>query len=136
MGEGCQSVRRLETESADFVVGQWSNGRVGTYRGLRQGKSRFGAVAFGTKQVVTIEDASASYAPLLADIVQFFRTGTSPVDPQETLELYAFLSAADESKAQNGAVVSIQELLDRARSDARAKLATEFAGNQRRETIE
>ena len=45
----------------------------------------------------------SSYFPLLVEIVRFFKTGKPPVSEAETLEIYAFMSAADESKRQGGA---------------------------------
>ncbi len=58
------------------------------------------------------------YDPLLFSIVHFFRTGIAPVTPEETLEIYAFMEAADESKRRNGADVTIKEVMDKARSEA------------------
>jgi hypothetical protein len=37
-----------------------------------------------------------------------------PVPADETIEIYAFMSGADESKTRNGAPVSIQELIKQA----------------------
>jgi hypothetical protein len=44
-------------------------------------------------------------------IAEFFRTKKAPIDPQETLEIYAFMEAADESKRRGGASVSLSETL-------------------------
>ena len=57
------------------------------------------------------------YHPLVAEAVKFFRTGVAPVPPEETIELFAFMEAADESKRQGGAEVKIADMLKRA--DAR-----------------
>ena len=46
----------------------------------------------------------------------FFRSGEVPVPPRETLEIYAFTAAADESKRRDGAPVCISEVLAEARS--------------------
>ena len=43
-----------------------------------------------------------------------FKTGQVPVPPEETIELFAFMSAADESKAQNGARVTLASVLEKA----------------------
>ena len=43
--------------------------------------------------------------------ITFFNTGKPPVSPELTLELYAFMEAADESVRQGGKPVSIAELL-------------------------
>jgi hypothetical protein len=44
-------------------------------------------------------------------VIEFFRTGTSPVPVEETLEIMAFMEAADVSKARNGAPVAIADVL-------------------------
>ena len=48
------------------------------------------------------------YAPLVEAVVRFFKSGRSPVDARETLEIYAFMQAADESKAANGREVPLK----------------------------
>ena len=40
---------------------------------------------------------------------------SAPVSPEETLELYAFMEAAHESKRQKGASVRVAEILEKAR---------------------
>ncbi len=42
------------------------------------------------------------YAPLVREIVQFFQTGRPPVSNEETLEIFAFLDAAQRSKEAGG----------------------------------
>jgi len=56
------------------------------------------------------------YEPLLVEIVNYFETGQVPVSPDETLEIFAFMSAADESKANGGCAVNMQKVLKRAKS--------------------
>ena len=53
---------------------------------------------------------------MLVEIVKMFREGVIPVSPEETLELYAFMEAADESKRRGGAEVTLKEVLDKARA--------------------
>ena len=43
------------------------------------------------------------YKPLVVEICKFFKTGKPPVAEEETLEIYTFMEAADESKRQGGA---------------------------------
>jgi hypothetical protein len=43
--------------------------------------------------------------------MKFFQSGVAPVSPEETLELFAFMEAADESKRQGGAPVKIREVV-------------------------
>ena len=52
-----------------------------------------------------------------------FRTGVAPVSADETLELYAFMEAADESKRRGGAEVTLKEVLDKARAEVAAMVA-------------
>jgi hypothetical protein len=47
------------------------------------------------------------YQPLVAAIMEFLQTGIAPVQPEETIEIIAFMEAADESKKQGGAPVKI-----------------------------
>lgn len=107
---GCQSVRRLETDVSDIVVGQWDGDRVGTFRGIREGRGGIGGIAFGTESILTL-GPSQGYTPLVHEILEFFRTGTPPVDMEETIEIYAFMEAADESKRQGGAEVALADVL-------------------------
>ena len=52
------------------------------------------------------------------EILKFFRTGVVPIPPEETLEIYAFLEAAAQSKARGGAAVTLDEVLAAARAEA------------------
>jgi hypothetical protein len=115
MGVGCESVTRVQTDGVELVTGVWAGGRVGTFRGIRKGKSGHGAVVFGEKGIAQRPNY-AGYAPLVGEIAKFFRTGTPPVSTEETLEIYAFMEAADESKRQAGVPVSVARTLRRARA--------------------
>ena len=111
LGPGCEQVTRVRTDSADTVVGRWKDGRIGTMRGLIQGKQDYGAVAFGAKAVLaTPVPMTSNYRGLLVEIVKFFQTGVPPVDPAETLEIIAFMEAAELSKARGGAPVPLADV--------------------------
>ena len=96
----------------------WKDGRVGTYRGIRSNKAEFGAIAFGSKAIVQA-GREGGYDELCREVGRFFKTRTSPVPPDETIEIFAFMEAADESKRQGGAPVSLKEVLTKARSAAK-----------------
>ncbi|MHC4170598.1 MAG: Gfo/Idh/MocA family protein [Planctomycetota bacterium] len=113
MGTGCREVTRFRTEGLDMVVGTWKDGRIGTYRDLRGGKSSASVRIYGTKGM--IEAKSSGYKPLVDEIVRFFKTGEVPVSAEETIEIYAFMSAADVSKTQGGGAVSLEELIEKTR---------------------
>jgi predicted dehydrogenase len=121
MGTGCESVTRVATPAADFVTGVWKDGRVGTYRGIRKGKSTSGAMIFGTKGILPL-GKTGTYSDLCQAIGRFFKTRQPPVSPEETIEVFAFMEAADESKRQNGAPVKLADVLAKAQAEAAEKL--------------
>ena len=117
MGPGCQSVTRVHTDGADCVIARWKDGRIGTFRGIRKGKEDYGAVIFGTMRVATALGFEG-YQPLVRQIALFFETGKPPVSAQETIELMAFMEAADQSKRQHGRPVDLETVLAKARHQA------------------
>jgi Oxidoreductase family, NAD-binding Rossmann fold/WD domain, G-beta repeat len=120
MGPGCQTVNRSSTPDADVVLGTWKEGRIGTFRGMRGGKSGYGGNVFGADKYQPLGNFKG-YDPLVLAIGKFFATGQAPVTEEETLEIYAFMEAADESKRQGGATVSVPATLEKARAVARAR---------------
>ncbi len=108
MGPGCESVTRTSTPDTDVVVGRWKDGRIGTVRAIRP-HSDYGAVVYRGRQIVEIKPQGAgSYRPLVQQIVQFFQTGKAPVANEETLEIFAFMDAAQKSKEQGGQPVTLR----------------------------
>jgi predicted dehydrogenase len=110
MGPGCESVSRFSTPDVEIVVGKWKDGRMGTFRGLRAGKHEYGGMAFGSEGNLVLGNYEG-YEPLVLQIASFFKTGISPVDSKETLEIYAFMEAADESKRKGGAKILLSDVL-------------------------
>ena len=108
MGTGCQTVSRIHTPNTDIAVGIWEGNRIGTFRGLRSGHTDYGGNAFGQKGIKPLGEYGG-YQPLLVEIVKYFQTRISPVSPEETLEIFTFMEAADESKRRGGAAVSMAE---------------------------
>ena len=103
MGTGCETVQRQTTPEGKIeVVGTWSGGRKGVFR---EDKS-FHGLAKGEKGEA-VAGSFDGYAPLVAAIMKFFQTGVAPVNPEETIEIIAFMVEADESKKQGGAPVKI-----------------------------
>lgn len=108
LGPGCEEVSMIATPDSDIVVGKWRNGKLGTVRALR-GASNYGAVVFRPKQVIQSNPkARAGYRPLLVEVIKFFQTRTPPVPNEETLELFAFMDAAQRSKAEGGKPVRLR----------------------------
>ena len=100
------------------VVGTWKGGHTGTFR---EGKG-YSGTAQGEKGETAVGSYDG-YRPLLVEIVRFFRSGKPPVSATETIEIYAFMEAADESKRRQGASVSIEALIKEARTAALKKLS-------------
>lgn len=117
MGTGCRSVARYRTEDTEFCVGAWEGGRIGTFRGLRTSEHSYGGTVFAEKKIEYLPMVSG-YDPLVKAIARFFADGRPPVSPDETIEIYAFMSAADRSKAQGGRPVLIADVLAEARAEA------------------
>ncbi len=110
MGTGCVSVVRTHTDNTDVVTGTWADGKVGTLRGLRNQSTPHQVILFGTKKVAH-QGGGGGYHDLLAEVVKFFQTGVVPVDNKETIEMFAFMEAADESKRRGGAPVTLEEVM-------------------------
>jgi hypothetical protein len=119
MGEGCESVKRGKTADGLIEV-------TGTWKGDRTGIFREGKGYSGTAKGEQGESAVGSYdgyKPLVVEIVKFFRTKEVPIPESETIELYAFMEAADESKRRGGETVSIAETIEKAQPLAAKRLA-------------
>jgi len=117
MGTGCVSVTRIHTEGSDVAGGVWEGGRIGSFRGIRDGRRGYGSTVFGTKGIVPGGNFDG-YEPLIVEIVKFFKTGKPPVSEEETLEIFAFMEAADESKRQGGRPVTLESVMQKAREAA------------------
>ena len=122
MGTGCESVTRHKGVGNDQVTGVWKGGRIGTFRGITKGKAVFGGVVYGSKGVLSSGEEHG-YTPLCVEIAKFFKTGVAPVSPEETLEIFTFMEAADESQRQGGKAVSMAEVFAKAKAEAAAKLS-------------
>lgn len=125
MGPGVVSVTCTSTPTAEVITARWKDGRVGTYRGIKEGAVKFSATVFGEKGVSTsgiyghgvpvngvvpTADKYVGYEGLAIEMAKFFKGGPVPVSAAETLEIFALIQAAEESKAQNGAVVPLKDL--------------------------
>jgi hypothetical protein len=111
MGPGCETVRCLAYPDLDVVVGEWQDGRMGILRGTRIDDKQFGCMlhtADGTRCGVA-GSSPPYYYLLLRQVMAFFQTGVSPIDIRETLDIVAFLEAAEQSRAEGGGAVALAE---------------------------
>lgn len=106
MGPGCVQVTRVAggtfAAGSDAIVGLWKDGRIGTVRTIRPSGGYGAVVHRATGTVRSPEKASVSYGTLLRQILEFFASGKPPVSNEETLEIYAFVDAAQRSKEAGG----------------------------------
>ena len=98
------------TAENDVITGLWSGGRVGTLQAIKKGASPHKVIVFGPQSVAE-QKGDGDYAPLVREIMKFFQTGIAPVSPEETLEIFAFMEAADESKRQEGRRVNLRDVM-------------------------
>jgi predicted dehydrogenase len=112
MGKGCKEVVRVASANTDIVVGTWNDARTGTFRGTRTGTHDYGGTAYGEKGNYVLGPFKG-YDNLLDQIIVFFKSGIPPVSAEETLEIYTFMEAADESKRNGGKPVLLQEVYDK-----------------------
>jgi hypothetical protein len=110
MGTGCESVTRFNKDNMDVVVGVWKDGRIGTFRGTREGKHDYGGTAYGSTGNLVLGPFNG-YDALSEKIAEFFTTKKSPVTDSETIEIYAFMEAAHESSRNGGASVRLADVV-------------------------
>jgi predicted dehydrogenase len=130
MGPGCETVRCTSTPYSEFITAEWKDGRVGTFRGIKKGAIKYSATVFGdkgvstagiyghgvpVKGVVPTNDKYMGYEGLAIEMAKFFKGGPPPVSAAETLEIFAFMEAAHESKRQNGAAVAVADIMKKIR---------------------
>ncbi len=103
LGQGCREVRRVRTDRGDVITGVWHDGRIGTFRGCHEGEQATGfGMVIGLRQSIVPLEFPADYAGLVDEIVKFFRGGEPPVTAAESLEVFSFMQAAEESSRQQG----------------------------------
>ena len=129
MGPGAVTVTRAHSAETELVTGIWKDGQIGTYRGIRKGAVKYSALVFGDKGVapagmygyaapvngVVPKGRYMGYEGVATEIAKFYKTRKLPISPEETIELFAFMEAAHESKRLNGIPVQLNDVLTAAR---------------------
>jgi predicted dehydrogenase len=111
MGPGCESVSMQTSGNEDVLVGKWKDGRLGVMRGFSKGLYAFSITVYGDKGVLHSEGKPEAYHELLVEIAKFFKTRVPPIDNNESLEVLAFMEAADVSIARGGVAVPLSEIM-------------------------
>ena len=116
MGPGCQSVQRQVGPDCDVTTGTWADGRIGTFSAKKtyagEAMTREGKIEVGKFE---------GYEGLLKEILRFFKTGHPPVAAEETIAMFVFMEAAQQSKNQGGARIDCAGVLKAAREQAARK---------------
>lgn len=123
MGIGCESVNRMSSQDADVVVGRWKDGRIGTFRGIKEGPAIYGGTAYTPKGSIAA-GGYEGYKVLLDQILTFFKTGVAPISKEETIEIFTFMKASNMSKEQNGKIVTMEEAYRKGLKDAQKLIKT------------
>lgn len=116
MGPGCETVTRTTTPAESVVTGLWSGSRTGTLHALHRlpmHSKAYKLVRFDGEEVFE-QKTQGDYTPMLREIIKFFETKSAPISAAQTLEIYGFLQAAEESRLQGGIPVSVREVLSKA----------------------
>ncbi len=93
MGPGCISVSCTSTSTVESITAVWNDGRVGTYRGIKEGAVKYSATVFGDKGVSTAgiyghglpvkgivptDDKYMGYGGLAIELAKFLKGGEPP----------------------------------------------------------
>ncbi len=116
MGPDCVSVSRVKTQAGDLAVGIWNDGRIGTFRGTRAGRHTYAGFVYCEKGNQSAGKYDG-YEPLFVEICKFFKTGKAPVAANETINIFAFMSASDVSWAKGGKLVPLQDVITHAKNE-------------------
>lgn len=127
MGIGCEQVAHQSTKDSELAVGVWGQGKIGTFRGIREGSGGYGGTVFGDRGIGAI-GPYGGYRPLVIEIAKFFRTHESPVSAEETIQIYAFMQAALVSKQRGGVPVKMDEVMKAAEKEATDLLKEKLSG--------
>jgi predicted dehydrogenase len=110
MGPGCVSVSRRSDADADVTTGTWKDGRTGIYYGSLKTTDKQPVIRITGDKGSVESSGAGGYDTLVTAIAQFFHTGRSPVNINETIEIFEFMSAAQLSKEQGGAAIRLADL--------------------------
>lgn len=107
MGPGCERVSRVSGPHGEVLTGHWKDGRVGVVRTLLP-SGGYGAVTFGDKEVLqSPANPRFSYAPTIKAVFELVKTGKPPVANDVTMEIFAFMEAANQSRKADGALKAL-----------------------------
>ena len=111
LGPECESLSTNYTSGAEVVTGCWSDGRLGTVRGLRGGATPYGFLAFCEHGAVQRDVSTRfAYRNLCRRIVASVESQTPAVPHESSLKVVQFVSASLESERCGGSTVRLDEV--------------------------
>lgn len=99
LGTGCEQVKVEHNKNFDYIIGQWENGRKGIIFGCRYDKKiGWGARLLTDREMIVskAQNDPSGLSLMLPYILEFFRTGKSPIRHEVMLEITAFLEAVNQ----------------------------------------
>lgn len=98
LGMGCSNTDLSLEKDGERLIGVWSGGAIGEVQCCYNPEQPFEAVIETAEEtiLIRIDNQVPFYASLLEKVMPFFQTGISPVTSEETLEIMAFIDAAEE----------------------------------------
>jgi len=121
MGVGCEQVTRTKSEGTDVVVGNWQGGRIGVFRGIRNGTAGYGLTVFGA-DFIENDAKYEGYEPLVTRVAEFFAGSDPAVSPEESVEIMAFIQAAQKSSDGGGVPVLVKDVMAESKAIAAERL--------------
>jgi predicted dehydrogenase len=114
LGPGFQTVQALSDAGGDVMHLTHKSGVRTTIGALHDAYGSFGAVhLYGTKGQLPLrlDDTYSAFRSQLVAFIDMLRTGNRPLPFDETVELMAIIIAGRRSRGQNGATISIADIL-------------------------
>lgn len=110
MGPGCDRVICTYEKGVTVATGHWKDGRVATARCFRGAKKiEYGFTAFADQGVTHVPlGTTVIFRELMNKVIDSFKTGKPALDPLVTLEMVAFMEAANKSGANHSAPVAVK----------------------------
>jgi len=109
LGKGCTQLSCLPGDLGPVAIGEWSGGRTGIAKATARPNWSYGFAIWREKaDQLAVVDTQYIYPALLAQVKAFIETGTSPVDPDQSVQVVAFMEAANESMANGGKPVALK----------------------------
>ena len=113
MGIGAKRVSTFRNDGGDVINVEYADGRLAQLHLFRTGRVYSGYIMpekpADPKNPAILSDGNPGYKPLLAEILKFVRTGVPPFPPEETMEIFKLMEAAEMSAKRGGMPVTLVE---------------------------